>query len=361
MSPKRSFSSFSGKTLLWTPGTDIIISVTPPKFKDMSHRNFVKDALLGVATGDALGVPVEFMSRNQLKLEPVRDMRGYGTYNQPAGTWSDDSSMTFCLAESLTLGYNLKDIANQFVRWCEERYWTPHGKLFDIGNTTCIAIDRLRNGYEPNRSGSNDERSNGNGSLMRILPLAFYLLDKDMDTRFRVVKEVSAITHAHLCSVLGCFIYIEFAISLIKQRDKWAAYQVAKSQVLDYLDQKGINPSEVFKYHRILVEDISKYTESQISGSGYVVHSLEAALWCLLRNDSYSDTVLAAVNLGQDTDTTGAITGGLAALLYGWEDIPKGWLDKLARHNDIVELSERLSRAILRAMFKSNSGHHHQP
>jgi ADP-ribosyl-[dinitrogen reductase] hydrolase len=131
----------------------------------------IKSVLFGVAVGDALGVPVEFNSRQTIHKNPVTDMMGYGTYNLPAGTWSDDSSLTFCLAEALTKEFDLNTIGQNFVKWCYNNYWTPRGNVFDIGIATQQAIDRLAKGEQPDLAGGFDISSNGNGSLMRISPL----------------------------------------------------------------------------------------------------------------------------------------------------------------------------------------------
>ena len=132
----------------------------------MRNRNFIKDALLGVAVGDAIGVPVEFKTRKWLLENPVTGMQGYGTHNQPPGTWSDDSSLTFCLAEMLCKKYDLENLANRFINWKNNSYWTAHEEVFDIGNGTSEAIDRLERGVAPAMAGGNGEDSNGNGSLI---------------------------------------------------------------------------------------------------------------------------------------------------------------------------------------------------
>ncbi|MES2734369.1 MAG: ADP-ribosylglycohydrolase family protein [Bacteroidota bacterium] len=299
-----------------------------------------KDALFGLAVGDALGVPVEFKSREKLDMDPVTDMRGYGSHNQPPGTWSDDSSLTFCLADSLQKGYNLNDLAKKFVRWMTEAHWTPHGRVFDIGITTRSAINRLKNGTNPILAGGMDERENGNGSLMRILPLAFYLLDKPVEQRFLFVKEVSSLTHAHIRSVVACFIYIEFAIQLLGGKGKVEAYLKMQEIVNDFLDESRIIHTEINRFYRILKDNITDLYRAEIRSSGYVLHTLEASLWCILNFDTYAETVLQAVNLGEDTDTTGTVAGGLAGILYGYESIPASWIDQLARKEDIVRLAE---------------------
>jgi ADP-ribosylglycohydrolase len=155
----------------------------------------VEAVLLGVAVGDALGVPVEFLSRGAFK---VTDMTGYGTHNQPPGTWSDDTSLTLCLADSLSRGFSLDDIARNFVKWHDEAAFTAHGNVFDIGISTSKAIRNLKNGARPTESGCIDVNENGNGSLMRIAPLVFYVADKPQEGRFTITRRVSSITHTRI-------------------------------------------------------------------------------------------------------------------------------------------------------------------
>lgn len=309
----------------------------------MSERNFIKDALLGVAVGDALGVPVEFRSRSELREQPVTSMLGYGTHSQPPGTWSDDSSMTFCLAEMLCKGYDLNDLANRFINWREYGYWAPHGEVFDIGIATAAAIHALQMGTRPVMAGGRNEASNGNGSLMRILPLLFYVKDMPVVQRFQLVEEVSSLTHAHIRSVTACFIYIEFALAIIQGKDKHAAYTeictttkdlLIRNNVIDLVEQK------IFGH--ILDGKLPSFEEADIHSTGYVIHTLETSLWCLLTTKSYKEAVLKAVNLGDDTDTSAAVTGGLAGLLYGWETIPTEWLNTLVKRADIEDLINRL-------------------
>ena len=308
--------------------------------------NRIQSALLGLATGDALGVPVEFKSREYLRKKPVIEMIGHGTHNQPPGTWSDDSSLAFCLAEALLRGFSLQAVAENFVKWYYLDYWTPHGKRFDVGGATQQAIFKLNDGIEPVHAGGDDEYSNGNGSLMRILPLLFYLKDKPVDERFDLTRQVSSITHAHIRSVIACFYYLEFARLLLTSQDKVSIYSQLQSEVSDYLISKKIKEAEIRHFNRLLKSDISQLTEEAISSSGYVVHTLEASIWCLLTTESYEQAVLKAVNLGEDTDTTGAVTGGLAGLLYGSERIPERWLGQLARKAEIEGLGERMLQAL---------------
>lgn len=303
----------------------------------------IKDALFGLAVGDALGVPVEFRSRETIRQNAVTDMRGYGTHNLPAGTWSDDSSLAFCLAEALTHDFDLNLIAANFQKWLFENYWTPYGEVFDVGISTRQAINNLRAGTRPDLAGGSGEDENGNGSLMRILPLLFYIKGKPVEERYQLTKAVSSITHAHIRSVIACFYYLEFARQLLDTQDKFSTYKNVQVVVPEFLQSLSIHPNEIKLFDRLFSGEIRNLPEEQIQSSGYVLHTLEASVWCLLTTDTYKDAVLKAVNLGQDTDTTGALTGGLAGLLYGFGNIPKKWLQQLARRSDIDDLANRLT------------------
>lgn len=309
-------------------------------------RAKVTSSLFGVAVGDALGVPVEFNSRQTIDLNPVTDMIGYGTYNLPAGTWSDDSSLTFCLAEALTQDFDLNVIGQNFVKWMRENYWTPHGNVFDIGIATQKAIARLAQGEKPELAGGFNETDNGNGSLMRILPLLFYIYDKPIKERYELTKQVSSITHGHIRSVISCFYYLEFARQIISGKDKFEIYKDLQNELTSYLISLSINPAEIGLFDRLLKGNIHKLHVDEIQSSGYVLHTLEASMWCVLTSNNYKESVLKAVNLGSDTDTTGAVTGGLAGLLYGLDNIPSHWIIQIARKDDIENLAERLAEKI---------------
>ncbi|QDP84450.1 ADP-ribosylglycohydrolase family protein [Chryseobacterium sp. SNU WT5] len=311
---------------------------------DLQYK--IKSALFGVAIGDALGVPVEFKSREYLDQNPVTEMFGYGTYNQPPGTFSDDSSMTFCLAEALTHDFDLTRIGENFVKWYHENFWAARGEVFDIGIATREAINRLARGEQPEFAGSIHPSSNGNGSLMRILPLLFHIKDLPISERYEITKKVSSITHGHIRSVISCFYYLEFAKEILLGRNKFEIYKKLQTQIPDFLNSLSINPHEIALFDRLLKEDVSELEKNAISSSGYVLHSLEASIWCLLTTDNYKDSTLKAVNLGEDTDTTAAIAGGLAGLLYGFDTIPNSWLELLARKDDIEDLAERLTTKI---------------
>lgn len=308
----------------------------------MEMLDKIRGVLFGLVVGDALGVPVEFRSREELSRFPVTGMREFGSWNQPKGTWSDDSSLAFCLAENLSTGYDLDDIARKFIQWKENGYWGAHYKLFDIGGATRFAIDRLIKGTSPLLSGGMNEDDNGNGSLMRILPLLFFIKEKTIDQRYKFVKEVSSITHAHFRSVFACFILMELALLMLQGCTLPDAYLEMKKNVRAFAEKNEFNTSEVKLFSNVLEGNIAVKEEGNISSGGYVLHTLEASIWCLLNTSSYEKAVLKATNLGGDTDTTACVTGGLAGLLYGYNNIPRKWVECIARNKDIERLCEKL-------------------
>lgn len=308
----------------------------------MTERNIYQDILFGIAVGDALGVPVEFKDRETIALNPICDMTGFGTYNLPAGTFSDDSSLAFCLAEALTMEFNLKIIGNNFVAWLNNNFWTARGNVFDVGMATRKAIGRLQVGCNPVLAGGMDESDNGNGSLMRILPLLIYIKDKPIEDRYQIIKQVSSITHGHIRSVIACFYYLEFARQILLGIDRFRIYKNLQIEISEYLNALSINSTEIKLFDRLLKAKIYELADKEIFSSGYVLHTLEASVWCLMTTDNYESATLKAVNLGEDTDTTGAVTGGLAGLLYGVDSIPKKWLQLIARKDDIANLANRL-------------------
>ena len=306
--------------------------------------NTIKSALFGVAVGDALGVPHEFSRPEDLRENPVTDMVGYGTYNLPAGTWSDDSSLTFCLAESLCSGFNTDHMGELFVKWYYQDYWTATGEVFDIGIGTRNALYKIKNGTKAELAGGQDEKDNGNGSLMRILPLVFAIKHLPIEERFERTRQVSAITHGHIRAVMACFYYLEFAKQLIEGRSKFDIYNDLQTTLPSFFIKAGIDSTEIAYFDRLLQNNITDLQLSEIRSGGYVIETIEACIWCLLTTENYKDAVLKAINLGHDTDTTAAVTGGLAGLLYGFDGIPMEWVEKLARKVDIEGLVNKFSQ-----------------
>lgn len=306
----------------------------------------IKATLLGIAVGDALGVPSEFTDRQSLLFHPVSGMMGYGTHNQPPGTWSDDSALTFCLAEAIADGFDLDKTATNFVKWLQKGFWTPYRQVFDISLTTQSAIKKLAKGKSPLISGDTNENSNSNGSLMRIMPLIYILQNKPLEERFEVVRQVSAITHAHIRSVIACFYYVELSLLLMDGMDKFEAYRSINDKMPGYLEELEIPLVELKIFRKVFEGMLENLSSDEIVSDGYVLHTLETSVWCFLNTDSYTGAVLKAINLGADTDTNGAVTGGLAALYYGLDSIPEKWLRTIARRTDIEYLAYRMAEKL---------------
>lgn len=305
----------------------------------------IKSGIWGVCVGDALGLPVQFKPRSYMQQNPISGMIGYGTYNQPPGSWSDDGSMTLCIAESLSRGYDLDDIAKNFMNWFQNGFLTPHGKAYDIGGSTQNSVKRLLSGTSPLHSGDANIETNGNGSLMRTLPLAYYFHfnNSDETTKYKIIKEVSAITHAHPLSVISCYIYIDFALQILQGSSIENSFQkivADKGKYYGYLNQ-----AEQVYFQNVFEKDLKNFTEPQIKSSGFVIDSLEASFWCLLNSTSYKETVIKAVNLGDDTDTIAAIAGGVAGIYYGYDTIPIDWINAIVKASDIDSVCESLAKS----------------
>ena len=310
--------------------------------QDIMIKN-CKDALWGFIVGDALGVPYEFSTRSMMKKNPATDMVGYGTYNQPPGTWSDDTSMMLCVLENILNKGNTRDLANLFLKWYKDDYMTPHGELFDIGITTSTALGNLMSGIKPSQSGLSDEMSAGNGSLMRCIPYAF--VEDFHQSVFNMVMD-NRITHRHhLCS-LSCMYYVKMMRSILDGKDKQeacsnAAGYLRKGWRLTDAEDDHVETRKIFQ--KLFDPDFSKLPENEIKSTGYVISTLEAVIWCFLNTENYKEAVLKAVNLGGDTDTIAALTGGLAGLYYGYEQIPNEWINQIANQGLINSLMDKLN------------------
>lgn len=286
--------------------------------------SYITAGIMGAAVGDAMGVPVEFESRETLDLDPVTGFREYGTFNQPLGTWSDDTSMTLCLLDSLSGGVDYTDIMNKFLLWTDKGEYTPHGDAFDIGGTTSASLFRYKQGTEPLLCGGDQAKDNGNGSLMRILPAAFYLFHKyktDVmnDAAMEIVHSISGLTHRHVRSQAACGIYVSIAVRLAAGGQLKESIHSGIKTALDYYARKPKMCPEIKYFDRLQnLEKFAALPRESMKSSGYVIDTLEAALWCLLNTASFQECVLEAVNLGSDTDTTAAVAGGLAGIHYGY-------------------------------------------
>ncbi len=293
----------------------------------------VKDGIIGLLIGDALGVPVEFDSRELLEENPVTGMKGGGGYGKPAGTWSDDTSMTIATMDSIVnkKAIDYDNIMENFCKWYErETYWQI--PRFDIGITTRIALDNYLDGIPALECGLDGEHDNGNGSLMRILPLA-YLPDIDYET----IENVSALTHAHERSKIACVLYVEIAKSMAENEDLSIDEHI--KQACDKIKEYYKDSEELEHFQRIFDDDL--HDIDSISSKGYVIFTFESVIYCLKNTDNYKDAVLKAVNLGEDTDTTAAICGGLAGIYYGYDEIPIDWINTVDQIDRVLSLCEK--------------------
>lgn len=293
----------------------------------------VKDGMIGLIIGDALGVPVEFTSREELEEDPVTDMIGYGTYNMPPGTWSDDSSMAIATMASIVnkQAIDYDDLMCEFIEWIYNGKYTQYDDTFDYGITTANGIYAYKNGCEAILSGGTGERDNGNGSLMRILPLAF-IPGIDYET----IENVSGLTHGHLRSKIACVFYIEIAKSMMENDLGIDEHiKLASDKIKDYYKDSG----ELHHFNRIFNDELDDV--DTIKSGGYVIDTFESVIYSLKTTDNFKDAVLRAVNLGRDTDTVGAICGGLAGIFYGFDAIPIYWIDAIPKIDKVLQLCER--------------------
>ncbi len=312
------------------------------------NTNIMLNGVMGVITGDALGCPVQFMSREEVAKKPVTGMRGYGTFDLPEGSWTDDSSLTLALLESINRkeGVDLDDIMVNFMKWLHEGEFTPYGYSYDIGNGTMQAINRYRRDRNAKKCGGDQEWNNGNGSLMRILPVCIYSSEMKSKGEFtdsdaiKTVHAVGSLTHAHIRSNIACGLYFFMVHQILTGNGSLKErLQEGLTQGFAFYELFLTDKENLHFYDRL--RDLSAFAATsvdRIRSSGYVVDTLEAAVWSLITTDSFESALLKAVNLGEDTDTVGAVAGGLGGLFYGYDAIPEDWLAAIKRREWIEEM-----------------------
>lgn len=289
--------------------------------------------LLGLACGDAVGTAVEFKPRGT--FAPVTNMTGGGPFDLQPGQWTDDTSMALCLATSLVArrGFDARDQMERYVRWWEDGYLSSTGRCFDIGTTTSAALGRYLDTHDP-FAGSEDLHSGGNGSLMRLAPVPMYFYP-DLVEAVHYAGESSRTTHGAAECVDACRL---FAAMLVK-----AFAGQTKEEILTGPHYSSGAPAALSPAIQAIADgEYQRKSGRAITGSGYVVDSLEAALWCFFSADNFRDAILAAVNLGDDADTTAAVCGQIAGAHYGIAGIPSQWLEPLALRAEIEALADRL-------------------
>ena len=326
--------------------------------KDMKSN--VYGGIYGALIGDALGLPHQFLDRSRFDEKPVTGMDGYGAFGVPAGFWSDDGSLTLATLDGLSKklsqmdseGESIDDfidydiVMRNFAEWLFNGEFTPDDFAFDIGGATQTGIKNYHYfDADAILAGGTGERDNGNGSLMRILPAAYFIYylsknhDFSLEDELEIVHNLSSLTHRHKRSQMACGIYILIAVELLKggsDLEAMIADGIKRAQEF-YTNEKSFE-SELGYFDRVFSCDIQNLPRDEISSSGYVLSSLEASIWCILNTDSYKDCILKAVNLGFDTDTTACIVGGLAGIYYGYDNLPPEWIDTMVEKEYIDEI-----------------------
>lgn len=288
-----------------------------------------RGCLVGLACGDAVGTTFEFSDRGTFT---ATDMVGGGPFNLKAGQYTDDTSMALCLAQSLIdcNDFSPYDQMMKYCDWYKNGYMSSTGTCFDIGMTTSRALHAFLQSDNVNPfCGSTHDTSSGNGSIMRLAPVVMWLYQSPIRHSMNIIEDSSRTTHGSEKCINACKMMTQVMYGILDNLDKNAI-----SGVLQRMHEKqlGFMPQ---------INPVGKAID-QISGSGYVVESLEAALWCFFNTDSYEDAVLAAVNLGDDTDTTAAVVGQIAGAYYGYSGITKKWCTKLQDHDMILNMSDKL-------------------
>lgn len=288
--------------------------------------------LLGLACGDAVGTTLEFRPKGSFPPNH-KDMIGGGPFNLKAGEWTDDTSMALCVGQSLIdcQGFDAKDQMEKYCQWEDKGYMSSNGYCFDIGMTVQTALGRFKKTKDPLSSGCTEERSQGNGSLMRLAPVPMFY-SGNVDQVIRYCGESSKTTHAVAECVDACRL---FGVMLHMALEGGYTKDEILQQTI-YYKPSTPHMQEIAKGNYFTKK------ERQIHGTGYVVKSLEAALWCFYSTESFQAAILKAANLGDDADTTAAICGQLAGAFYGASEIPQSWLDKLVMRNEIEAMAQQL-------------------
>jgi ADP-ribosyl-[dinitrogen reductase] hydrolase len=306
---------------------------------DMPTSERLQGALVGLAVGDALGTTLEFRSPGT--FQPIRDMIGGGPFHLVPGQWTDDTSMAMCLAESLLerRGFDAVDQMRRYVRWMDEGYWSSTGRCFDVGTVVHRAVRAFRRTGE-GFCGLVEENAAGNGSLMRLAPVVLFFED-DGELAIRMAADSSRVTHATPMAVDACRYFAALLIGALRGELKATLLAPRFTPIPGLWDREPLHPA---------IDDVAggsflRSRPPDIKGSGFVVKSLEAALWAFATTETFADGALAAVNLGDDADTTGAVYGQIAGAYYGVEGIPGAWRERITRGNEIREIAGRLAVA----------------
>ena len=336
--------SYTASGLSYAATKNIIIDLLTKEVEQVKNRtkeSVVKSVILGHAVGDAFGLPVEFEEREKLIKKPVTKMGKPPYLNLPIGSWSDDTSMSLCALKSLSKGkIDYEDIMQNFCKWYSDGEFTPTGYTFGVGLICEDAIQRYYKGTSPTKCGGTGEYDNGNGSLMRINPFVLYLYYKDMpiEKKINIIHKASSLTHAHKRSQIGCGIYAFVLWSVLNNPTKEGLIKGLIDAAKFYKDEPELNN------YATVFDAVLSLKKEDVKSSGYVVDTLEAAIWCLANTVSYSECVKTAVNLGGDTDTIAAVCGGIAGAMYGIDE--EGWLSLLVKKDEIEKMCSEFASVL---------------
>ncbi|GAD17444.1 ADP-ribosylglycohydrolase family protein [Lentilactobacillus otakiensis] len=296
-------------------------------------------SLTAVALGDALGFPIQHDTRSNPFDEPVHEMVGHQTQEVPAGTWSDDTSLSIASLVSLTFGYNLHDLMTRYSQWYHFGDYTPFNYSYDIDETTKAALQRFDSGIEPKLCGGTMDSDNNNTALKRLMPLAFYLLTKNQHYVFneatvKLIHDYTATTNRTPKTFIGSGILTNVIIRLIQNPNKYAMLRAVK-EALDYYRSQDEYAAQVPFFEQLEEAHFLRQSSTKLRPSSDVIATLNAVFWCLMNSEQYNVAVSKAVNLGSDADTIGSITSMLASLLFAPVTFPESWLSKLQGRNQI--------------------------
>ncbi len=293
-----------------------------------------KDGLIGLAIGDAMGLPVINMSRDILLTNPITEMVGGGEYNCLKGTWSIPTELTLAVRESLEKhGYLDKQSIMHRLIDVDNDVYAIEKDTFSLGNTTKKAIEKNKSGSDLDSCGNIDLNENGSGALLMMYPVAYYAYQnklKETDV-YELVKDITSITHNHEINIIGCYIYTMYLLFLLRGKDKYASLSMLQCCDFSYFEEEYLD-----LYSRILKTSLKDISIDNIVTNGYIVSSLESALYVLLNSENYSQSILGAINLGGKTNITSSLVGCMAGIIYTENDIPDDWLRSL-RGKDILD------------------------
>ena len=328
-------------------------------------RNLIFDGMYGLAVADALGVPYESETLEAMRMNPCTGMVGFRHHNQPAGSWSDDTSMSLCVADSLCRGFDTEDMMKKFSQWRSKHSYTANGVVFDIGRCCRRAINRYWDGLPADCCGDSSLNGNGNGALMRMLPVALYQChystadDEHLEDFLELIHAASSVTHAHEIGLICCGLFsLTLREWLLCENSGAALADIARSAF-----EKGKQTyTRMGGDYAVYVNDPTYFddpcrltgkTADELPSWGYALNTWNIALWSLLTTDNYRDCVLKAVNLGGDADTNASVAGALAGVIYGKKAIPQEWVDTLLNKQLLDEIAGRFSCTLFGAPDKT--------